>query len=69
MSIGPIDNDQFREAADQYLQDLHCTLWGEKFSVWSDAGRQDAIDWLEKTVTGINDIVNETTDRTEPSAP
>lgn len=54
-SVGPADNDRsaFRDAAHRYLQDRHCVLWGEKFSVWRDGDRERAVDWIEDLFDGI----------------
>lgn len=38
---------------DEYLLSLHCTLWGQAFSVIHPTGRAEAVEWLADTLEAL----------------
>lgn len=45
----------WRDAANEYIEALHTTLWGRAYDVNDPKGREQALDALEKVVEGIEE--------------
>lgn len=41
---------------DEYLLSLHCTLWGQAFSVIHPTGRAEAVQWLADTLEALQEL-------------
>lgn len=65
--VTSLDGDDLRTAIDIYLASRHCTLWGEKFSVWNEDGRARAVDWLENIFHSVFDIALERKEEEGPT--
>lgn len=48
-------NDALRPAIEEYLMDRHTILWGDKFVITSDEGRDRAINWILDLLDGIHE--------------
>ena len=58
-------SDDLVNAADRYLESLHCVLWGRAFDTIHPKGRREAAEWLAAQMEAVLALV----EAERPSSP